>query len=49
MELFLVFTSLLQHFTFKRETPGVPQSLEPKLYNLTNVPKPYKLRVEKMT
>lgn len=47
MELFLVFANLLQRFDFARESPEVPNSLNPKLAQITNAPVSYKVRATK--
>ncbi|XP_045211516.2 cytochrome P450 2D26-like [Mercenaria mercenaria] len=47
MELFLVFVNLLQRFTFTRERPDQPHSLNAKTNQITNAPKPYKLKAMK--
>ncbi|XP_053393602.1 cytochrome P450 2D16-like isoform X3 [Mercenaria mercenaria] len=47
MELFLVFVNLLQRFTFTRERPDQPHSLDAKTNQITNAPKPYKLKAMK--
>lgn len=44
MELFLVFSNLLQRFSFCREVENVGHSLESIIGRVTNAPKEYKLR-----
>ena len=47
MEMFLIFTSLLQQFEFRRENESVSHDLRPLMDQVTNSPKPYKVRVVK--
>ncbi|XP_053383983.1 cytochrome P450 2B1-like [Mercenaria mercenaria] len=47
MELFLVFANLLQRFSFSREDPSKPHTMESKQSQITNAPVPYTLRATK--
>ncbi|XP_053383656.1 cytochrome P450 2J4-like isoform X2 [Mercenaria mercenaria] len=47
MEMFLIFTNLLQRFTFCREDDNVKHTFENILDQTTNAPKPYKTRAVK--
>ncbi|XP_053383657.1 cytochrome P450 2J4-like [Mercenaria mercenaria] len=47
MEMFLIFTNLLQRFTFCREDDNVKHSFENILEQGTSAPKPYKTRAVK--
>lgn len=44
MELFLVFSRLLQQFTFTRGEEGVVHSFEAKPFQMTRAPMPYKIK-----
>lgn len=48
MELFLVFSYMLQRFTFERENANVKHSMEVKQNQVTRAPLPYKLRVKRL-
>ncbi|KAL4225197.1 hypothetical protein ACF0H5_015888 [Mactra antiquata] len=49
MEMFLVFTNLLQRFTFKREDDNTKHSMESIFVQVTSSPVPYKTRAVKRT
>ena len=47
MEMFLIFTNLLQRFEFRRDNEDKSHDFQPIFDQTTNAPKPYRVRALK--